>query len=62
MEDFCDGSLYKAHPLFSHEPASLQIMLYYDDVELCNPLGSRAKVHKLGMCCEYMIIVYILHI
>ena len=23
--------------------------MYYDDVEVCNPLGSRAKTHKLGM-------------
>ena len=48
MEDFCDGKTYKEHPLFSSNPTALQIMLYYDDVEICNPLGSRAKVHKLG--------------
>ena len=28
---------------------SLQIMLYYDDLEACNPLGSKAKIHKLGI-------------
>lgn len=26
---------------------ALQILVYYDDVEICDPLGSRAK-HKLG--------------
>lgn len=28
---------------------ALQINLYFDEVELCNPLGSKVKVHKLGM-------------
>ena len=49
MEDFCDGYMYKEHPLFSVDNTALQIFLYYDDVELCNPLGSKAKVHKVGM-------------
>lgn len=49
MKDFCDGSLYQEHPLFSTDPNALQIILNYDDVEICNPLGSKAKVHKLGM-------------
>ena len=39
MEDYCDGLQYKQHPLFSIEPHSLQIMLYYDELEICNPLG-----------------------
>ncbi|KAF0044845.1 hypothetical protein F2P81_004003 [Scophthalmus maximus] len=27
---------------------SLQIQLYYDDVETTNPLGSKTKIHKMG--------------
>ena len=49
LGDFCDGSLYKMHPLFSAQPFALQIILYFDELEVCNPLGSSAKVHKLGM-------------
>lgn len=49
MRDYCDGTLFRSHPLFTSNPNSLQIILYYDDVEICNPLGSKAKVHKLGM-------------
>lgn len=30
-------------------------MIYYDDVEVCNPLGSRAKTHKLGTCSVQLI-------
>ena len=49
LGDFCDGSLFENHPLFSVEPHALQIMLYFDELEVCNPLGSSAKVHKLGL-------------
>ena len=48
LEDYCDGSIYKKHPLFSTNPNALQIMFYYDDVEVVNPIGSRVKKHKLG--------------
>ena len=45
--DFCDSELFKAHPLFSRDPQALQIMHYYDEVEVVNPLGSKTKIHKL---------------
>ena len=48
LGDYCDGSVYNSHPLFSKDPTALQIILYYDDAEVCNPLGSSAKKHKLG--------------
>ena len=53
LGDFCDGDLYKNHPLFTSatdDPASLnlQIIMYYDDVEVVNPLGSHRGKHKLG--------------
>lgn len=48
MEDYCDGLQFKNHLLYSHEPQSLQIMLYYDEVELCSPLGAAKKIHKVG--------------
>jgi hypothetical protein len=49
MVDLCDGSFHKNHPLYLEHPLSLQIMLYYDDLEVCNPLGSCAGIHKLGV-------------
>lgn len=48
LEDFCDGQNFSTHPLFSIEAKGLQIFLYYDEVKVCNPLGSRVKVHKIG--------------
>uniref|UniRef100_A0A1X7UMD5 Uncharacterized protein n=1 Tax=Amphimedon queenslandica TaxID=400682 RepID=A0A1X7UMD5_AMPQE len=48
LGDYCDGSNFKAHPLYSKGPNSLQVMLYYDDLEVCNPPGMKVKLHKLG--------------
>ena len=46
--DYCDGKAFDEHPLYSQHPRALQINFYYDDVEFCNPIGSKAKIHKLG--------------
>ena len=49
LHDFCDGILYKQHPLFGVDDNALQVIIYYDDVEVANPLGSYRGQHKLGM-------------
>lgn len=46
--DYCDGEQFRHHPLFSTDPCALQLLLYFDELEVCNPLGSRANKHKLG--------------
>ena len=48
MRDICDGSFVKNHTLFQRYPNALQFIIYYDDIEVCNPLGSSAGTHKLG--------------
>lgn len=48
LYDFRDGTIYKNHPLFCVDPHALQIIIYYDDVEPANPLGSSKGRHKLG--------------
>ncbi len=53
LSDFCDGQVYKSHPLFSVDLSSLQIFFYFDDLEVCNPLGSKAKIHKISELCRY---------
>ena len=47
FHDFIDGDIFKSHPLFLKFPTVLQLILYTDEIELCNPLGSRAKKNKL---------------
>ena len=40
--------LYLKHPIFSTDPHALQIILYYDEVEIANPIGCFVKQHKIG--------------
>ena len=35
---YCDGEMYSRHPLFRDDPCVLQIQVYFDELELCNPL------------------------
>lgn len=49
LYDINDGRLFKTHPLFSIRPSALQIFLYSDEIQICNPLGSHAPVNKLLM-------------
>jgi hypothetical protein len=48
IADFCDGQMYKKSILFKQHPTALKINFYFDDVEICNPLGSKRKIHKLS--------------
>ena len=48
LRDYCDGTEYVKHPLASLDPQFLQLFLYYDDLEVCNPIGSKCIIHKLG--------------
>ena len=53
LHDFRDGLLYKQHPLFGVDDNALQVIIYYDEVEVANPLGSYRGQHKLGMQHSY---------
>lgn len=48
LEDFCDGSIVKSHELFSTDPNALQIIGYYDELEIVNPLGAYVKKKSRG--------------
>ena len=49
MGDYCDGELFHSHQLFQADPCALQLQLFYDEMEVCNPIGTKAKIHKLGI-------------
>jgi hypothetical protein len=40
---------------------ALQIVLYYDDIEVTNPIGSHRNIHKLGGLMDFMF-EYVEHI
>lgn len=55
----CDGSCYKEHQLFSNHLTALQIIAYYDDISITNPLGSSKNEYKLGMCGYNVVRIYV---
>lgn len=46
-EDFCCGSVYNVNELFSNHTDALQLQIGTDDFELCNPIESKATIHKI---------------
>jgi len=48
MEDFCDGDAFHSSQLYSMHTKALQLFLFLDEVDICNPLGSKTTIHKLG--------------
>lgn len=38
--DFCDGTLFKWHPILSTDPHALQVVANYDELEVVNLIGS----------------------
>lgn len=49
-----DGEYYKQNPLLSGEGLRIAVNLYVDDFEICNPLGTSRKKHKL--CGVYWVL------
>ncbi|KAE8739116.1 hypothetical protein FOCC_FOCC015392 [Frankliniella occidentalis] len=47
MRSFLDGSLAREHPLLKQHPHTLRLVLYIDDFECANPIGSKAGPHKI---------------
>ena len=44
LSDFCDGLSFKSHPLFSGDPHALQIVGYYDDLEIVKVVRNRRVI------------------
>jgi hypothetical protein len=48
LHSFIDAKSFKENSFFQRYPHAIRIILYYDDVEIVNPLGSKTIIHKLG--------------
>ena len=49
LASYHDSHRFKASEFQREHPSALNLILYHDDIEVANPLGSRAGVHKLTM-------------
>ena len=54
LRDFTDGSNFHTNEFFRGNSTLLRLHLFYDDLEICNPLGSARGTHKL-MCVYFML-------
>lgn len=56
LHDFCDGEFVRTHPLVKQNSETLLLELYFDDLEIANPLGSRRGKYKLGelFCTDFL--------
>jgi len=45
---FVDGDVYKTNSFFQNNSNAIQLQLFFDEFEVCNPLGSKTGVHKIG--------------
>lgn len=43
-----DGQYFKNHPFFKRFKNAIRIKLYFDELEIVNPLGSKTGIHKLA--------------
>ncbi|XP_065204550.1 uncharacterized protein LOC135834551 [Planococcus citri] len=48
LSSFIDGKTFKNSQFFQKFPHALRLQLYYDELEITNPLASKRGVHKLG--------------
>ena len=48
MSNFCDAQFIKESEIFKRNPTALQLIMYYDNIKVANPLGAKAGIHKLG--------------
>ena len=46
-----NGKSFKTNILFQENKLSLQIVLYQDSFEVCNPIGSSKRKHKILAVC-----------
>lgn len=51
--DYCCGSTFQSNDFFQN-PFHLKIQLYADELEICNPIGSKSGIHKI--CNVYFTI------
>lgn len=49
LAGYKDGQQFVEHGMFNGHPNTIRITLYYDDVEVANPIGSKRVIHKLGV-------------
>lgn len=45
---FVDGNQFKNNPFLQAHPRAIRLQIYYDDIEITNPIGTKTGSHKIG--------------
>lgn len=51
--DYCDASFIRNDPYLQDNENALELVLYFDEVEVCDALASHRGERKLGMLILY---------
>lgn len=49
LKGFQDGNYFKNHPFFKKFPNALRLQIYFDEILVNNPLGTKTFAHKIGV-------------
>ena len=49
VKDVRDGKLFHQNPYFQKNPEAVPILIFQDELEVCNPLGSGKSKHKVNV-------------
>ena len=49
VKDVRDGSNFRNNPYFANNPDSVPLLLFQDELEVCNPIGSGKSKHKVNV-------------
>ena len=57
--DYCDGWFLKNDPYFQSNANALQLVLYFDEIEVWDALASHKGQHKLGLpfLCLFLLLL-----
>lgn len=58
LASFIDGQQFKNHTFFQKYKHAIRLQLYYDELEITNPLGSKTCIHKLGAFYYTTLLLY----
>ena len=57
IQDVRDGECFRKNPFFQNNPEAVPLILFQDELEICNPIGPGKTRHKLN--CTYFTSMHI---
>lgn len=52
--DIRDGNIYQSDEYFKQHKSALSLVLYHDELEVCNPIDSNAGINLFQSCLDLL--------